>query len=137
MVGPVDPSLIMPSAKLPRPASFEHWRNRVVCRLLGRVSREDFDFAFETICKWMEGRTIDLAQARASAVDIGLATMGVLPTAFAARCEQTDVVLLTFHCPGHQGEPAHQRTRLINIKEPGDTKASPEPVSLQRRRARG
>lgn len=134
-MGPVDPSLIMPSAKLPKPKSFEHWRNRVVCRLVGRVAREDFDFAFETICNWMDGRSIDLAQARASAVDIGLATMGVLPSAFVVRCEQTDVALLTLWCLGPHDEVPHQRTRIVNIKEPNGKKAAPEPVPLQRRRA--
>lgn len=137
MSGPVDPSVIMPSAKLPKAKSFEHWRNRVVCRLLGRLAREDFDFGFETVCEWMDvggGRTISSAQAACSAFDIMMATCGVASRVCIQRCEQTDIVLMTIEVPGSHEEPPHRRTRTITIREP---KAEPAPTvtRLKRKRA--
>jgi hypothetical protein len=122
----------MPGAKLPKPQTFEHWRNRVVCRLVGRLSREDFDFGFDTVVSWMDGRRVELQQARDSAIDIMLATTGVYPGAFVQKCEDTGVVLLTVVVRGPTGEPVHLRTRTVNIREIS-AEPTPEAVPIRKR----
>lgn len=136
MTGPVDPSVIMRHARLPRPKSFEHWRNRMVCRLLGRLSQEDFDFGFDTVVEWMEaggGRAISIQQAQFSAFDIILATCGVTANVSIQRCELTGTTLMTIDVPGTHEEAPHRRTRTISIREP---RAEPAPgPDVKRKRA--
>lgn len=137
MVGPVDPSLIMPNARLPRPKSFEQWRNRFVCKLLGRLSDEDFDFGFDTVVKWMAaggGRQIDIAQARYSAGDIILSTCGVMPLVAIQRCELTGVTLMTIEVRGPEGEAVNRRTRTIELREP-QVEPAPDAIPIKRKRA--
>jgi len=137
MAGPIDPNSFFPSAKLPKPVSFEHWRNRTVCRLLGRLSREDFDFGFQTVIDWMAqggGRRISLDQARHSAADIMIATCGVYPSVMVVKDEDTGNVIMTVSVRGPAGERVHERTRRIKIVDLAD-EAEPEPVQFKRKRA--
>lgn len=137
MAGPIDPNSWFPSAKLPKPLSFEHWRNRTVCRLLGRLAREDFDFGFDTVVDWMAvdgGRRISLEQARHSAADIIMATCGVFPSVMVVKDEDTGMVIMTVSVRGPTGEKVHERTRRIKIHDLQDA-AEPEPIQFKRKRA--
>ena len=136
MVGPVDPSLIMPNARLPKPKSFEHWRNRMVCKLLGRLSDEDFNFGFDTVVEWMAaggGRRIDIAQARYSAGDIILSTCGVLPLVAIQRCEVTGTTLMTIEVRGPEGEAVNRRTRMIELRDP-QAEPAPDAIPIGKRK---
>lgn len=128
MFGPVDPSLIMPGAKLPRPRNFEDWRERLICKVFGKLSQADFDFAFDTVVSWMKGKEIDIDQAQYTTTDIFLAMAGVMPGVIVQTCEESGVTLLTVNVRAKDGRALHSRTRRIEIGDP--FALSDEPVRL-------
>ncbi len=129
MGNPVDPSLIFGRVPLPKARDFDHWKVRTVCRLLGRLSETDFDFGFDTVVKWADGRPISPEQAAASAFDIMIATTGVGPGVIVQKCEDTGTVLLTVMVRAEDGKVQHKRTRTIALVD----NAPAKPVKLKRR----
>jgi len=133
MVDPVDPVHIKAVGKLPKPTSFEHWRERVIAQLRGRVSQADFDFAFDAVLRWMDGREIEIDQARWSVTDIFIAFCHVAPGVILQRCEESGVTILTVTVRGTDGQPLNQRTRTLNITEPN---GEPKPAATLQLRKR-
>lgn len=129
--GPFHPRDFMPGAKLPKPKSFEEWKERVVARAFRRITDDDFNHAFDAVVAWMDGKEISLEQAQHSAGDITLAMCGVLFGVIVQRCEATGITLLTITARNADGGIAMQRTRKINLlDEFGELTA--EPVKLAR-----